>query len=522
MSNLLLLSSALFSVASPQVFQPGFHQALRWSETSPGRVTYRMKLPVSRAGGRIRAVFRTGDGALTLYAASVARAGSTAPPVPMSFFGNAGFGAGSRQRVSSDPSTFLVSRGEELLVSFEVDGALSASAIELFPGSRKGVGSHTQDVTNFGSPFEFAVGLATLEVEGALDRAFVAIGDSIAEGYVSGTDDIRNSWPAVAERLTGLPVVNAAVSAQGVDDALAALNEEVLSLSGVTDCVVLLGTNDLGSKTDSYIDSRLGLLFSRLAPFCQVWAGTLLPKERTSEGSYEDVKARRLLVNAWLRTRPQGVRLVDFEAVLADPANVHKFKPGLGEDGIHPTVQGQAVMGAEAARVFMAALDAGVGADASVGDAGAPPAPDAGAATDASVGDAGSAVAVDAGEDGGSVGGGVRADAGGAVWEETRPPVMPALDSGMPWAGSGTSSTDERTSGGTEEASTPGDGSGDTHEALAGGCSESPGRSSPVHGTFWLLIALGLRRRPQGALRRMVPLVPTAQIPCAFPDREFT
>src|ERR671920_341459 len=43
-------------------FQPGFHQALRWSESFGSATTFRLKVPVGRAGGKLRLSFRAGDG----------------------------------------------------------------------------------------------------------------------------------------------------------------------------------------------------------------------------------------------------------------------------------------------------------------------------------------------------------------------------------------------------------------------------------------------------------------------------
>ena len=47
-------------------FQPGFHQALRWSHNVSSVTTFRMRIPVARTGGRIKVAFRSGDGTLTL------------------------------------------------------------------------------------------------------------------------------------------------------------------------------------------------------------------------------------------------------------------------------------------------------------------------------------------------------------------------------------------------------------------------------------------------------------------------
>ena len=185
----------------------------------------------------------------------------------------------------------------------------------------------------------------------------VAVGDSITEGYVGGADDVRKAWPGVAQAALGVPVLNAGVSGQGLYDALANLEHEVLALEGVTDCVVLLGTNDLGAEADSRkLREQLAKLFTRLRPFCTVWASTLLPKERSSHASYELVRTQRVEVNRWLREEAGTAGLIhgliDLEAVTRSEQSEHLFAEGLEGDGIHPSVRGQRVMGEEVARVL--------------------------------------------------------------------------------------------------------------------------------------------------------------------------
>ncbi|HEX8441175.1 SGNH/GDSL hydrolase family protein [Archangium sp.] len=337
----------------PLMFQPGFHQALRWSYTA-NNVTFRLRVPVGRAGQRVRLAFRSGDGNLVLRKATVARAGPNgslaSTPVAVTFSGAAGFSVGKRVRVVSDPVSFPVGFRDELFVSFEVQGALAISAIMAMPGSYTRSGAYAGVKDMGGTPWERAVGLSTVDVEGPPSRAFVALGDSITEGYISDHDDVRRAWPALAEARLGVPLVNAGVSGQGFYDGLMNLDAEVLSLQGVTDCIVLLGTNDLSSLPTSGLQARMNTLISRLRPFCRPWVGTLLPKEKSNHGNYEVVKAQRLEMNAWIRATFPDV--IDFEAVTRQPGNVHLFLDGLEVDGIHPSAEGQRVMATEVVRVL--------------------------------------------------------------------------------------------------------------------------------------------------------------------------
>jgi len=363
------LSLALVPAARAQtvtnVFQPAFHQALRVSVSTATRTTYRTKIPVGRGGGRLQISFKAGDGSLALHAATVALAGSqgqlASSPIALNFSGSPSATLAPRARITSDPISLAVSNSTELYVSFDVDGAMAASGINAFPDSYAFAGSVAGlQAPSGGVPFMRAAAVDTIDVEGPRTKAIVALGDSITEGYVSGNwgnyvnanDDYRNAWPTVAQGLTGLPIVNAAVAGQGVFDAASGLDAEVFTLQGITDCVVLIGTNDLGAHTADQIDAALEALFARLRPFCGIWAGTLLPKENPVDAPYATVVARRIAVNDWIRHQAQVKGVIDFESVVAMPSDINRFAPGLGQDGIHPTIAGQRLLGQEAARVL--------------------------------------------------------------------------------------------------------------------------------------------------------------------------
>ncbi|MCE9672656.1 GDSL-type esterase/lipase family protein [Myxococcus stipitatus] len=343
---------------APDTFQPGFHQALRGSHSVSSLTTFRMRIPVSRAGKRLQVTFRSGDGSLVLQRATVSRVGPdgalVTTPVALTFDGKPGFTATPRQLVTSDPVDFATTFRDELAISFEVRGALAASAINAFPGGLVRAGTHALSTSAMGGDaFERSVGVATVEVEAPASRAFIALGDSITEGYMGLSNDTRNAWPALVEAQLGIPVVNSGVSGQGFYDALRLLDDEVLAVKGVTDCIVLLGTNDLGvTGGEAQMETRMLVLVQRLEPFCHVWVGTLLPKEKTNYGSYALVKTQRLDFNAWLRAGGTGAEVIDTEAATRRPDDVHRFLDGYGADGIHPSAEGHKAIAAEVVRVL--------------------------------------------------------------------------------------------------------------------------------------------------------------------------
>jgi lysophospholipase L1-like esterase len=349
-------------------------------------VTLRARLPIGRSGTSVRVSWVSGDGGLQLYAAQVA--GATGAPQPLRFSGSVGISLGARQRVSSDPVALDVHAGDDLDVTFAVNGTLLASTIANFPGSLARSGRSLDDATGGGAWIANArlAGLTTVEVQGPGTTALLGIGDSITEGYVGGqvfltdplsesfgyvaVDDARNAWPLVAQVDLTRPAAGAGVSGQGTADALANLDQEVLVLRGeVSDCVILLGTNDIsgtgGGLSVSQIEANLSTLYATLAPMCRVWAGTLLPKEwnasRYTTAEWDLISQERHAVNAWIRAlgpanQVRGV--IDFERVtrLSD-TNVDQFGStpdgtSYTSDGIHPSVAGQKVMGDEVARVL--------------------------------------------------------------------------------------------------------------------------------------------------------------------------
>jgi lysophospholipase L1-like esterase len=354
-------------------------------------MTLRERLPLTRAGARIRVAILSGDGPLQIHAANVALstgpAGEIGPPQPLLFAGQLGATLGARRRIVSDPVALQVAAGNELGVTFAAAGTLAASVIANFPGSFVCPGCAVDDPNAKGGAWAVSgrlAGIGTVEIEGPSERAVVAIGDSITEGYVRGhvfpsgalresagyvpVDDYRNAWPSVASRIWGHPAANAGISGQGTQEAINHLADDVLVLSGeITDCVILLGTNDLsGTGTGVTVDqvtSNLQRLYATLTPICRVWAGTLIPKEwnpsRYTAAEYEVIRQERHAVNAWIRARTAADGLagvIDFEAVTrlssadVDTFGVDANGNSLGEDGVHPSVAGQHAMGVEGSR----------------------------------------------------------------------------------------------------------------------------------------------------------------------------
>jgi len=202
-------------------------------------------------------------------------------------------------------------------------------------------------------------------------RTVVALGDSITDGNGS-TPDADRRWPDIlAQRLAphGVAVANAGISGgrlardgMGVS-ALARLEQDVLSQPGVTDVIVLLGINDIGWPGSPFAPGERSATLDELtAAYRQlvaashvrgvrVTAGTLPPFEGALAGTpyaghYSPAKERlRQQLNDWIRTAGVVDAVVDFDAVLRDPARPGRMRAAFDSgDHLHPGDAGYRAM----------------------------------------------------------------------------------------------------------------------------------------------------------------------------------
>lgn len=214
--------------------------------------------------------------------------------------------------------------------------------------------------------------LAGIQVEAApAARAVAVIGDSITDGATASLDQ-DHRWPDfLAARLAprGVAVVNAGISGarllsdgMGVN-ALARLERDVLAQPGVQSVVVMLGINDIGWPGTAFAPaSPRPTLEALTAGYRQLVAqahgrgvrvigATLTPFEGALPGTpldnYHQADKDRLRrqVNDWIRTSGVFDAVIDFDAVLRDPAHparlASRFDSG---DRLHPGDEGNRAM----------------------------------------------------------------------------------------------------------------------------------------------------------------------------------
>lgn len=232
-------------------------------------------------------------------------------------------------------------------------------------------GDHTAD-SHFDAAQTFAhwFFLAGVEVErDPPSSAVVTLGDSITDGRGSTTDG-NNRWPDVlARRLStkGTGVVNQGIGGNHLllaglgPNALARFDRDVLGSAGVRFLIVLEGVNDLGEldRLTTHSDEAHEALIKQLqgaleqiarrahAHGIQVYGATVTPY---AGSDYYHPAARseadRQSLNQWIRTSHTFDAVVDFDALLRDPASPDRLAPAFDSgDHLHPGPAGYQRMG---------------------------------------------------------------------------------------------------------------------------------------------------------------------------------
>jgi len=208
--------------------------------------------------------------------------------------------------------------------------------------------------------------LAAIDVDApAKAGAIVSYGDSITDGARSSNES-NHSWPALlAARLAaGKKTANIGVANLGIGgnrvlrdgagaSALARLDRDVLSQSGVAWLMVLEGINDIGRiattpaeapTAEELIAAHRQIVEQAHAHGIRVIGCTLTPYE--GAGYARDAgEAVRAALNAWIRTGGAYDAVVDFEAATRDTANPKRIRPEFDPgDHLHPNDAGYQAM----------------------------------------------------------------------------------------------------------------------------------------------------------------------------------
>ena len=192
-------------------------------------------------------------------------------------------------------------------------------------------------------------------------NVLLAFGDSITDGTQSGTD-VNRRWPdLLAARLSAagirMSVVNGAIGGGRVlndgvgPNGLARFDRDVMAQPGVTHVTIMEGINDIGVAGTNPLPSVADLIAGHRQMIARAHArgikvigATLTPFEGAAYWTPEGEEKRQAL-NTWIRNSKAYDEVLDFDAVIRDPANPTKSQVAFDSgDHLHPSPAGYEAM----------------------------------------------------------------------------------------------------------------------------------------------------------------------------------
>lgn len=332
--------------------------------------TLRMQARPQIDGSRVRLRLsnRYGDGPLVIAAMTIARGGSGATVtgvVPLRVAGLAGVTIPAGQDVLTDPVPVAVTAGEPLAVSLflaEVPTRISSHPVAMQAAYLSGPGDATtsRGDAGFDTTLQSWPVLAGVDVlAGRPPASLVLIGDSLVDGVGStpGGQDRLTDLLAARLRAAGgdrrMTVLNAGLSrnqlldddpSDGGDAPRTRVETDVAGDPAIRDVLLQAGTNDIeaGASASEIIDGLARFADTVRATGRRVFLVTIPPSTQSVRGTPRGIAVRDE-VNDWVRTRgaSRADGVVDFAAVLADPADPRRLRPAFDSgDGLHPSPDG--------------------------------------------------------------------------------------------------------------------------------------------------------------------------------------
>ncbi|MEV6240436.1 SGNH/GDSL hydrolase family protein [Lentzea sp. NPDC051838] len=197
-----------------------------------------------------------------------------------------------------------------------------------------------------------------------LRGSVVALGDSITDG-ANSTWGANLRWPdQLADRVnTRFGILNSGISGNRLlldggwagPNALSRLNRDVLTQTGVRTVIVFEGINDIQQTPHETDPAKIIAALKQIASRAhdrglRVIGATITPFK--GWGSYTDeLEAVRQAVNTFIRSSKDFDAVVDFDAVIRDPADPQRIRPDYDQgDHLHPGDKGFEAM-AKAVRI---------------------------------------------------------------------------------------------------------------------------------------------------------------------------
>ncbi|MBI3715595.1 MAG: SGNH/GDSL hydrolase family protein [Betaproteobacteria bacterium] len=388
-----LLTAATCAWGAPPEAKPGVHWVASWGTAVylpelqnllPAEqwrdASLRQIVHVSLGGSRLRVRLSNAAGTTPLFieAAGIAKAEAAGKPGidgpsarALTFAGRASVMIPAGAEYYSDPVALEHGAASDLAVSLYFKGEPIRQTGH--PGSRANSfllkGNRVMDAAwPDAAKVEHWYQLADIEVEAPNSvGAVVAIGDSITDGHGATTDG-NDRWPdflaarLVREQAPGMGLVNTGIGGgrllrDGLGPNLVArFDRDVLTRSGVTHAIVLIGVNDLGGQHrngDDIPAARAKLVEDLQGAFRQIVArahaqhvcvigATLTPYSGSDYYRPNAAnEADRQMLNAWIRGSGVFDAVADFDAAIRDPAKPERMRAEHDcGDGLHPSPAG--------------------------------------------------------------------------------------------------------------------------------------------------------------------------------------
>lgn len=206
--------------------------------------------------------------------------------------------------------------------------------------------------------------ISCIDVQTSEPTPCVAIlGNSITDGRGSTTNK-QNRWPDfMMEALDGrVGILNLGIGGNAVvrgglsEPALVRFDRDVLGQTGVTAVVIFEGVNDIGGRKPNHADvvrslteAYTTLIKKAKSAGKKVYLATITPFFGNSYYNHFS-EAARLTVNDWIRANKEVDGVIDFDQLIADPANPKAMKKEYSDDWLHGSPAAYEAMGKFAAK----------------------------------------------------------------------------------------------------------------------------------------------------------------------------
>ena len=340
--------------------------------------TLRQIVHVSVGGDRIRVVLSNAFGTepLAVGAAAVALRQKDAAIVagssrPVTFDGRPAVSIPPGAVMVSDPVAMPLPNLADVVLDLHIPGNTAAGTSPLTTHGNARQTSYVATTGNHVGVAELPVAsmtqswffLTRVEVTTTTPAGVIAgLGDSITEGNGS-TPDTNGRWPDVlARRLMAragptFGIANGGIGGNrvlsgGTPNALARFDRDVIAQPGVSHVVFAEGINDIRITAQNpnsipladLIAGHKQIIERAHAHGLTIYGGTLVPYEGT-QGWTKDTEDARQALNTWIRTSKAYDAVIDFDAVVRDPAQPSRILPAFDSgDHLHPNNAGYEAM----------------------------------------------------------------------------------------------------------------------------------------------------------------------------------